>query len=330
MSNKVKSRRAAQAERDRAFVNQPTQNQGTTVSENQQTPETPVEVAQALEAAPVEDTAAEQAAAPEAPVEDTAAAQEEAPAETAAAAIEAPVEGAAEETPAAPAEEVKDAGAEAGEGAMPALNVNTEMPQESDPIADGSMEAALDKLPTQPPAADVAELENIDSAVTEPDLSEEETYLNEIRISGTEVQKRMLAAIDTFCDQIRPKRPVEPEDGVKYQYEFLRHLLWLLAKDYTDFRGGWNVLLVYFYLNHGQANAGSYSALSELSATRFLFAWTKGEETCEAYRNLITLLRATRNKETRKHDIKTINLSAIAPTLLGDKEMDNLKKFYAV
>ena len=162
------------------------------------------------------------------------------------------------------------------------------------------------------------------------ELTEEEQYLEKIRIEGTVEQKRMLAAIETFVQNLRPKTVIEPDKGVRYQYEFLQHLLWILEKDYDVFRAGWNVLLVYFGLHHGRSTPSEYTALSEYSTTRFLFAWNKGEERCNAYRNLITLLRATRNKDTRKHDIKTIMIDKIAPDVISQKAVDNLKKFYAV
>lgn len=162
------------------------------------------------------------------------------------------------------------------------------------------------------------------------ELTEEEQYLEKIRVEGTVEQKRMLAAIETFVQNLRPKTVIEPDKGVRYQYEFLQHLLWILEKDYDVFRAGWNVLLVYFGLHHGRSTPSEYTALSEYSTTRFLFAWNKGEERCNAYRNLITLLRATRNKDTRKHDIKTIMIDKIAPDVISQKAVDNLKKFYAV
>ena len=203
---------------------------------------------------------------------------------------------------------------------QPAVNLGADLPQESDPVVDGSLEKAMENVPIAP-----AVVEEIPT-----DKSEEEQYLDKIRISGTVEQKRMLAAIETFVDRMKPRVEIEPSKGVVYQAEFLDHLLWLLKKDYESFRGGWNVLLIYFSLYHGINSARSYTALSEFSTTRFLFAWTKGLDKCNCYRNLITLLRATRHKETRKHDIKTINLEFIGPNVLTEVELNNLKQFYQV
>ena len=208
-----------------------------------------------------------------------------------------------------------------------------------DPIEDGTLvqamataDAIVEAKSTPATADSIAEAaaEFVAAAAPSSDLSEEEAYLNKIRESGTPEQKRMLAAVETFAANMKPRVEIEATKGASYQVEFLDHLLWILKKDYETFRGAWNVLLVYFNLYHGVNSARSYTALSEFSTTRFLFAWTKGIDKCNCYRNLITLLRATRNKDTRKHDIKTINIAFIGPNVLTEVEMNNLKQFYGV
>ena len=160
--------------------------------------------------------------------------------------------------------------------------------------------------------------------------SEEVDYLDKIRLEGTPTQKRILAAVETFYGQMTPRAPLKPADVANFQHEFLQHLLWLLEKDYTEFRSAWNVLLVFFSVYHRDDNRpDNYSPLSEYSTTRYKFAWTKGEEKAVAYTNLITLLRATRNRMTRKHDIKTIDLAKVAPGVLSTDALNNLQQYYA-
>lgn len=248
------------------------------------------------------------------------------------------------------------------------VNVMAGVSQGDDPVEDGTLEEAMEKAPVESaaeqssseepgneepevpavPAVEEAKAPVVQEPVSpaaqapaqEPEqaaapaadrkLTEEEAYLDDIRVNGTVEQKRMLAAVETFAQQLKPKMAIDPEKGAKYQHEFLKHLLWILEKEYEAFRGGWNVLLVYFFVYHGTNSVQSYTALSEFSTTRFMHSWTKGQDACNAYRNLITLLRATRKKETRKHDIKTINLQLIAPNVLSEKAINNLKQFYSV
>lgn len=198
-----------------------------------------------------------------------------------------------------------------------------------EPIPEPSVETPAAPAPVQAAPVEVAPVTEAPKVVTE--VSEAEAYLDNIRTKGTEVQKRMLAAIETFADRLRPKVEIDPVKGSGYQVEFLEHLLWLLGKeDFEEFRKGWNVLLVYFNLYHGVNTASNYTALSEFSTTRFLHAWTKGEIKSNAYRRLITLLRATRDPATRKHSIMTIDLGKVGEDLFTEVELNNLKRFYGV
>lgn len=165
---------------------------------------------------------------------------------------------------------------------------------------------------------------------TKEDESEEIKYLNNIRANGTESQKRILAAVESFANFFVPRAELVAKAAVTQQFEFLRHIQAILEKEYEEFRGCWNVLLVYFSAYHGAPNARNYTPLSEFSTNRYLHAWTKGEDKCNAYRSLVTLLRATRNISTRKHDVKTINFDAIGKNVLSGEAIANLKKFYGV
>lgn len=205
-----------------------------------------------------------------------------------------------------------------GSGEVDAKPMEEASPSNQEPVAPEAPAAPAEQAPV-----------NIDSA---PAKSEEEQYLDKVRLSGTEVQKRMLAAAETFNQHLTPRTPIEPAVGANRQYEFLNHLLWILNKEYDEFRLGWTVLLLYFATYHGNNNSPSkHSALSEFSTNRFLFAWTKGEDRCAAYKNLVTLLRATRHAGTRQHDIKTISLDKLgSQDVITEKMLANLRTFYKV
>lgn len=162
------------------------------------------------------------------------------------------------------------------------------------------------------------------------DLSEEEAYLAKIREGGTDTQKRVLNAIDLYCERFRHRAPVDPEQGVKWQYEFLIHVLKLINSDYETFKGGWNALLVFFKLNHGRSSVSNKSPISDGPSSRFGPNWERGEESWNAYRNILELLRATRDPATRKDAVKNIVFERIAPGqgLINDEGLRNLRRFY--
>jgi hypothetical protein len=178
----------------------------------------------------------------------------------------------------------------------------------------------------------VVEPEAVKSEASTPEksvqLTDEEAYIEKIRAEGTVEQKRILAAVESFAEKLNPRRPATDAIINEAQQEFLGHLQWALNKDYDVFRQVWNVILVYFAIHHGKPTQANYSAISEYSTNRSLHSWSKGEEKCEAYKNLLTLIRMTRSSATRKHDVKAVSLEKIGPNVIGQKQLENLQKFY--
>lgn len=229
--------------------------------------------------------------------------------------------------PPEPAESVEEnTGAQEPDDAKPASD---------DAVADDVTDAGVQDLSSSEPALPVEEpvQEKVEEVLVQAqpstkDESEEAKYLNTVRVEGSEIQKRMLAAIETFVERMPIKTELVPRNAFLAQHEFLQHLLWLSEKEYEDFRQGWNVLLVYFSANYGQPTPRSPTPISEYNINRYLHAWERGEARCQAYMNFMTLLRATFKVETRKHDIKTIVLERVAPDVLSEKGLNNLKRFY--
>lgn len=162
----------------------------------------------------------------------------------------------------------------------------------------------------------------------EEDMTEEAAYLAKIRISGTEGQKKILAAIELYCERFRPRAPVNGSEGVKWQYEFLLHALKLINSEYDVFKAGWNVLLVFFKENHGRSSVSNTSPISDGPASRFGPYWERGEETWAAYKNIFELLRSTRDPATRKMNVKNIVLERLGPGLITEDGLRNLRRFY--
>jgi len=203
----------------------------------------------------------------------------------------------------------------------------------ADPLSPGVQDAS-----TAAPVAEVvsepipvaAPVVEIQPAVDQSEgSSENQQYLNNIRENGTLIQKQALDALDQFCTRMRPRAPISATQAMEAQRDLLDFITVLLRKDYEDFRKGWATMLVYFAEHHGdRPTAKDYTPLSEYSTSRHLDSW-KDEERANAYNNLLTLLRVTRNSETRKQDVKRVRLDAIAPTFLNARCMDNLQRFYA-
>lgn len=234
-----------------------------------------------------------------------------------------------EQTPADEEEQSSDTTEEETEVSQPA-HLGT---QDASTQAAADDQAGAQTEVTEPvavPAPVPALEEAVEVVEASPELTEEEAYLEKIRESGTLEQKRILAAVETFVELFDPKKPLSAEAAVAGQHEFLQHMLWLLKKEYETFKGGWNALLVYFAVHHGNPSPANYSALSEYSAHRARHAWAKSPDLLLAFENLIAVLRATRVKATRQHDVKRLAFDKIGSEALTEQGLSNLKKFYGV
>lgn len=204
------------------------------------------------------------------------------------------------------------------------------------PDAPAPVDGVKDESVKEDPAAEEAAAETVtepdpaldDATNVEEDMTEEAAYLAKIRVSGTEGQKKILAAIELYCERFRPRAPVNGTEGVKWQYEFLLHALKLINSEYDLFKAGWNVLLVFFKENHGRSSVSNTSPISDGPASRFGPYWERGEETWAAYKNIFELLRSTRDPATRKMNVKNIVLERLGPGLITEDGLRNLRRFY--
>ena len=180
-----------------------------------------------------------------------------------------------------------------------------------------------------PQPAPVTQAAQADDA-QDPEMSEEQAYLEKIAVSGTTAQKRILQAVQLFVERTQPRKPMKRGEGMQAQAEFLDHLFWLLDCEPSEFQKGWATLLVFFKAYHGDTNSPRiYSALSEYRSCDFREDW-QDVERMQAYTNLVTLLRATRHKPTRSHDVKRVKLDMISPQFVTDHRLENLQRFYSV
>ncbi len=223
-----------------------------------------------------------------------------------------------------------------GEVKTPADPIQQETVEEGQGEANAAPESDPVKSATETAVELVHELANelSKAPAAEPEqqrdaLNENQAYLENVRISGTDVQKDALAAIEQFCSVMKPRSMISADQANAAQRDFLDFMTVLLRKrEYEDFRKGWATLLVYFAEYHGdRPTASDYSALSEYSTSRHIDNWKKHEQAA-AFCNLISLLRGTRRVETRKADAKRFLLDKISNEVIGANGLSHLQRFY--
>lgn len=224
--------------------------------------------------------------------------------------------------------------------------VETEQPAvESPPEAVAAVEEPMAEAAIQPeePVVEVKQPEPTPVPVVEtpkqPEVAQpavqatgdsDADFLAGVRLTGTPLQKSIIDALDLFCDRMAPRKPITEEAAIRAQGDLLGWFERILNAPIGEFKQAWAVVLLYFKVNHGNSNSpSSYSALSEYRSASFLDKWAD-EDRSIAFVDLMTLARATRVVETRKHDIKRIALDRVAPGFLDEEKLNKLKNFYGV
>lgn len=161
----------------------------------------------------------------------------------------------------------------------------------------------------------------------------EKNYLDKLSNEGTLIQKRILAAVQALYNGIAPKAPIKPNEGAAVQERFLGHVLSLMDKSQEEFNQGWNVLLLFFLAYHdvkgGNSLRGGYTAISEYRAADFGKNW-RDFNAFEDYKKIIHILRETRNRDTRKQNMKNISLATFMSnsTNFTEERINKLRNFY--
>lgn len=180
--------------------------------------------------------------------------------------------------------------------------------------------------PVEEAAAPVVTASTQPAISSDASLSEEEQYLAEVRQTGTDEQKAILAALESFCETTQPGKILTPQIFTNAQFVLFSHLMTALNLEHTAFKGAWNVALVFFAARHGDSK--TKSAISERFCNRYPYAWTRGQEKLSALMNLFALLRGTRDRKTRNIKAKTFMLEKVGPGVLSQQALQNLQKFY--
>lgn len=186
------------------------------------------------------------------------------------------------------------------------------------------------KLPEPTPVPVVEKQPESVQPVVQTTGDSDADFLAGVRLTGTPLQKSIIGALDLFCDRMAPRKPITEEAAIRAQGDLLGWFERILNAPIGEFKQAWAVVLLYFKVNHGNSNSpSSYSALSEYRSASFLDKWAD-EDRSIAFVDLMTLARATRVVETRKHDIKRIALDRVAPGFLDEEKLNKLKNFYGV
>lgn len=151
-----------------------------------------------------------------------------------------------------------------------------------------------------------------------------EAALNEIRQTGTVMQKVIVDFFDRYLNIMEPKKRISDSDMFREQMAMWTMFNTILdhSKD-EEFDRLWHMLTAIF----GRRDVEG-SALHDTAIFRGTWMWPEGDRRLQALTNVITLVKATHQQETRAKNLKYIDMEKILTGAFTDRARTRLLKFY--
>ncbi len=190
----------------------------------------------------------------------------------------------------------------------------TEAPQTEAPVVQET--AASTPAPAPEPVAPVAE-----STQEKQTVSAFEAKIADLKKTGTEAQKAVIATIERYMENMSVIRPTTPTEGAMYQGQ----LAWLLNnvthRYGADFKPAWSLILEYF-------NEYKDGVFGERHVYRFFEQSNMGAQQIEAFQRLVNLIILTANPKTRKESLKQVDIERTLAVGFDETARQNLLAFY--
>ncbi len=159
----------------------------------------------------------------------------------------------------------------------------------------------------------------------EQNLSDFEKFELKVLSEGSEHEKNLIIGLKDYLEFMKPKKPIEPQEGLLKQKQLLEYIKGVLRiADKQNFKKCWKLLIKYFE----QYSKPGY-ALHEAYINRFTERWSTGPDQLNAFRNLTHLLKETAQKGVNSKLLKTVSIDTITKSnYFKEEERQKILDFY--
>lgn len=178
----------------------------------------------------------------------------------------------------------------------------------------------------EPVQASIAPVVNVQAAVKveAPKQTELEQLVAKAKAEGNPFRAGIITVLETYLENMKPGKPVEPAQGAKHHYTLWHNLLSIINNCPEDeFRATWNLVLAYFNLNKD-------SALGDRYIFRFMHEWSQGNDQCKAYQFIINMIKLTMDPKERAHGLKQVSIDRSLTDAISENGRSKLLSFYQV
>lgn len=193
------------------------------------------------------------------------------------------------------------------------------------PMEEKEVEAPVVKNVQEPVPTAEAEVsvEKQAAPAKKQNFSTIQEYLDNVKANGTVLQKNLIAALDKYLEDLKPRKPVTVDKGANIQYLFWKTLQSAIENSsQEEFKSLWTIVLAYFNLFKDEA-------FHERYVYRFAEYWTASEDELSAFQRLLNLIKLTADPKERALGLKQVNVEKSLELIFSEQGRQKLLNFYS-
>lgn len=147
-------------------------------------------------------------------------------------------------------------------------------------------------------------------------------YINDLKQNGTTTQKNLIAALDKYLDDMKPRKPIANNKGADTQHLFWK-TLWSVIEHSSqeEFKSLWTIVLAYF-------DKFKNDAFNERYVYRFAEYWNANVDELSAYQRLLNLIHLTADPKQRTLGLKQVNVDKSLELIFSEQGRQKVLSFY--
>lgn len=139
---------------------------------------------------------------------------------------------------------------------------------------------------------------------------------------GTVAQQNLVAAIERYMDNMKPGKPIAPENGARQQFSLFKIIQGVVNNtSQEEFKKLWAVILAFF-------NEYKEGVFSDRYIFRFAEYWHHDPKDLAAFQRIINLIKITADPETRSVGLKQVDLTRTLEEGFSEEGRQKVVGFY--
>jgi hypothetical protein len=155
-----------------------------------------------------------------------------------------------------------------------------------------------------------------------PTYTEFHARMDQLRLSGTQAQKVLIASLDRYVEDMAPNKPIQDAVGARNQYNLWKAISYIAETAPSDeFKRLWQILLAYA-LEHTDG------VFQDRYVFRFSEYWTWSEHELNGLHRILNIIKLTCDPATRADGLRQVSLDRSLTEGFSDDARQRIVMFY--